>query len=70
MQLDESVFESGRTVDLLSCGIVLREVDLHEKISTASIFLTILLSMRGARDVWGEGSTRLHKKMVILRVNE
>ncbi len=42
MQLDESVFESGRTVGLLSCGIVLREVGFHEKIFTASIFLTML----------------------------
>lgn len=42
MQLDESVFESGRTVGLLSCRTVLRDIDIHEKIFIVSIFLTML----------------------------
>ena len=42
MQLDESVFESGRTVGLLSCRTVLRDIDIQEKIFIVSIFLTML----------------------------
>ena len=42
VQLDESVFESGRIVGLLSCRTVLRDIDIHEKIFIVSIFLTML----------------------------
>ena len=42
VQLDESVFESGRIVGLLSCRTVLRDIDIHEKSFIVSIFLTML----------------------------